>query len=99
LGFHGFFSFLASLGMLREEENLPLRAGFIAGGAFVGLLYAAIRRRRIFGKLFYSGIFGGLATTAVYPDDAAVLAKDVYDEGQRLSKIAINFVQGGKQIF
>ena len=80
--------------MLKDEENLPMRAGFIGGGAFLGLLTAAIRRRKLFGKSLYTLIGAGIFTSILYPDDARQFGKDLTDEGERLSKIAINFVQG-----
>ncbi len=85
--------------MMRQEENLPYRAAYIGGVGLFGYLVAAIRRRRLFGKLLYTTIGAGLATASVYPEDAKDISKDLYAEGERLSKIAINFVQGGKNQF
>ena len=79
---------------MREEENLPARVGFIAGGGILGFLTALIRRRRFFGKTIYTALGAGIFTTILYPDDTKQFGKDVYDEGERLSKIAVNFVQG-----
>ena len=31
--------------MLKDEENIPARVGFIGGGGLLGLLTAAIRRK------------------------------------------------------
>ena len=88
------YSLPASLAILKDEENLPVRAGFIGGGAFLGLLTAVIRRRRFFGKSLYTAIGAGLFTAALYPDDAVQFGKDLADESERLGKIAVNFVQG-----
>ena len=85
---------LASLAMLKDEENMPLRAAFIGGGGFLGLITAMIRRRRFFGKTLYTAVGAGLFASALYPEDAMQTGQDIADEGQRLSKIAINFVQG-----
>ena len=86
--------FSGSLAVLREEENLPARVGFIAGGGILGFLTALIRRRRFFGKTIYTALGAGIFTTILYPEDTKQFGKDVYDEGERLSKIAVNFVQG-----
>ena len=88
------YFFLASLGILKEEENLPMRAAFIGGGGFLGLLTAAIRRRRFFGKTLYTAVGAGLFASLLYPEDAVQFGHDLKDEGERLSKIAVNFVQG-----
>ena len=89
-----FLIILASLAILKDEENLPIRAAFIGGGAFLGLLSAIVRRRGFFGKTLYTSLGAGLFASALYPEDAKQIGKDVYEEGERLGKIAVNFVQG-----
>ena len=79
---------------LKNEENIPLRAGFIAGGGFLGLLTGAIRRKKWFGKSLYTAIGAGLFTAILYPEDTLQFGTDLADEGQKLSKIAMNFIQG-----
>ena len=86
--------FSESLAILKEEENLPMRAAFIGGGGFLGLMTAIIRRRRFFGKTLYTSIGAGLFAAMLYPEDAKQIGLDLYEEGDRLSKIAVNFVQG-----
>ena len=71
-----------------------MRAAFIGGGGLLGLLTAMIRRRRFFGKTLYTAVGAGLFASALYPEEAMQLGKDVADEGERLGKIAVNFVQG-----
>ena len=80
--------------MLRDEENVPMRVGFIAGGGLLGLVTSAIRRKKWFGKSIYTLIGAGLFTAILYPDDTYQFGKDLSDEGQKLGKIAVNFVQG-----
>merc|ERR1712107_451433 len=80
--------------MLKEPDNLPIRAGFIGTGGFLGLITALIRRKRFFGKTLYTTIGAGLFTAILYPEDAKQFGIDAYEEGQRLGKIAVNFVQG-----
>ena len=82
---------------LKDEETLPLALG--ATGIFGGILgLIKGRKRKLLGKTIYT--FGGAALGTgilyglLYPDEATKLYQDVYVEGERLSKIAINFVQG-----
>ena len=86
--------FSASLAILKDEENLPMRAAFIGGGGLLGLIFATLRGRRFFGKTLNTAVGAGLFTSVLYPEDAMQVGKDVVEEGQRLSKIAVNFVQG-----
>ena len=80
--------------MLKDEENIPARVGFIGGGGLLGLLTAAIRRKRWMGKSIFTLVGAGLFTAILYPEDTVQFGTDLADEGQRLSKIAINFIQG-----
>lgn len=89
-----FSLFSASLAILKDEENLPMRAAFIGGGGLLGLIFATLRGRRFFGKTLNTAVGAGLFTSMLYPEDAMQVGKDVVEEGQRLSKIAVNFVQG-----
>ena len=82
------------LAILKDEENVPMRVGFIGGGGVLGLLTAAIRRKKWFGKSLYTIIGAGLFTAVLYPEDTLQFGSDLSEEGQRLGKIAINFVQG-----
>ena len=82
---------------LKDEENLPLALGATGTlGGILGLIKG--RKRKLLGKTIYT--FGGAALGTgilyglLYPDEATKLYQDVYVEGERLSKIAINFVQG-----
>lgn len=80
--------------MLKDEENIPARVGFIGGGGLLGLLTAAIRRKGWVGKSIFTLVGTGLFTAILYPEDTVQFGTDLAEEGQRLSKIAINFVQG-----
>ena len=71
-----------------------MRAAFIGGGGLLGLIFASLRGRRIFGKTLNTAVGAGLFASVLYPEDAMQMGKDVVEEGQRLSKIAVNFVQG-----
>ena len=71
-----------------------MRAAFIGGGGLLGLIFASLRGRRIFGKTLNTAVGAGLFASVLYPEDAMQMGKDVVAEGQRLSKIAVNFVQG-----
>ena len=82
---------------LKDEENLPLALGATGTlGGILGLIKG--RKRKLLGKTIYT--FGGAALGTgilyglLYPDEVTKLYQDVYVEGERLSKIAINFVQG-----
>ena len=96
--FYLFIHFLqGSLETLKDEENLPLALGATGTiGGILGLIKG--RKRKLFGKTIYT--FGGAALGTgilyglLYPDEATKIYHDVYEEGERLSKIAINFVQG-----
>ena len=83
-----------TLDQLRAEENQALRAGVIAGGGLVGLLFGMMRGRFI-KRLFYTGLGAGGAAAVCYPNEATDLSKEAYTEAQRLGYIAYNFVTGG----
>lgn len=71
-----------------------MRAGFVATGGLLGLMRAAWKRRGFFGQVIYTTIGAAIFASMLYPEDSLQFGKDIGDEGQRLSKIAINFVQG-----
>ena len=81
--------------MLREEDNMPMRAGFIAGSGFLGLL-VGMARGRFFKRLFYTSLGAGTAAVICYPQEANELSKGALDEAERLGRIGYNFVTGGK---
>ena len=92
-----FYFLQGSLETLKDEENLPLALGATGTiGGILGLIKG--RKRKLFGKTIYT--FGGAALGTgilyglLYPDEVTKLYQDVYVEGERLSKIAVNFVQG-----
>ncbi len=89
------FVWTGTLDQLRADENQALRAGVIAGGGLVGLLFGMMRGRFI-KRLFYTGLGAGSAAAVCYPNEAASLSKEAYTEAQRLGYIAYNFVTGGK---
>ena len=65
-----FSLFSASLAILKDEENLPMRAAFIGGGGLLGLIFATLRGRRFFGKTLNTAVGAGLFTSMLYPEDA-----------------------------
>ena len=60
----------------------------------LGLVTAAIRRKKWFGKSLFTLVGAGLFTAILYPEDTFQFGKDLSDEGQKLGKIAVNFIQG-----
>ena len=78
---------------LLDEENVALRAGFIAGGGLLGLMVGALRGRML-KKLFYTSLGAGGASAIVYPKEAVDIGNQLMDEGEKYAMIAYNFVVG-----
>jgi len=85
----------ATLDMVKDRDNLAAQAGFIGGSALFGYIIGAFSRRaRLLKKLVYTGALGGGAGYVCYPDQMTQAANYAYDEGNKLSLIAYNFVAG-----
>jgi len=85
----------ATFDMVKDKDNVAAQAGFIGGSALFGYILGAFSRRaRILKKLVYTGVLGGGAGYLCYPDEMTQAANYAYEEGNKLSLIAYNFVAG-----
>merc|ERR1719295_1861883 len=85
----------ASIEIVKDKENTMEQAGFIGGSALFGYILGVFSRRaRLLKKLVYSGTLGGGAGYVCYPEEMTAAANYAYEEGNKLSLIAYNFVAG-----
>jgi len=77
------------VGDLRQENNSTLRAGFVAGSGFTGLLIAA--RRGMFKKLVYATTGASAAFYVGYPKESEEATKII----KRYSIISYHFINNG----
>lgn len=74
---------------LRQEKNSTLRAGFVAGSGFVGLLLAS--RKGKFKKLVYTTTGASAAFYVGYPKESEEATKII----KRYSIVSYHFVNNG----
>ena len=83
--------------MVKDRDNVTAQAGFIGGATLLGYVLGAFSKRaRLLKKLVYMGALGGGAGYTCYPEEMTLAANYAYDESNKLSLIAYNFVAGGE---
>jgi len=85
----------ATIDMVKDRDNVTAQAGFIGGATLLGYVLGAFSKRaRLLKKLVYMGALGGGAGYVCYPEEMTLAANYAYDESNKLSLIAYNFVAG-----
>ncbi|KAI5738001.1 MICOS complex subunit MIC27 isoform X1 [Diaphorina citri] len=82
----------AQIHYLRDEDNLLARVGAIAGGSFLGLLFAV--RKGFFKKLIYSTSGGLLMASLCYPKEADEYSEVVFSEAKKYALVGYHFLNG-----
>lgn len=79
---------------LREEENLPGRVGAITAGSLLGILVGSLRRKGALSRLLHGAVAGAGVAALLYPDEAAYLATEVFEQSKIYGNIGYNFAFG-----